>query len=34
MGAMCIDWSVKAVLMVTHAGRGSWTNKRIIEACQ
>ena len=32
MWAMCIDWSVKAVLMVIHAARGSWKNKRIIEA--
>ena len=30
MWALCIDWSVKAVLMVIHAGRGSWKNKRII----
>lgn len=32
MWAMCIDWSVKAVLMVIHAARGSWKNKQIIEA--
>jgi putative MATE family efflux protein len=32
MWAMCIDWSAKAVLMVIHAARGSWKNKRIIEA--
>ena len=32
MWAMCIDWSVKAVLMVIHAARGSWKNKRIIKA--
>ena len=31
MWAMCIDWSVKAVLMVIHAVRGSWKNKRLIE---
>ena len=32
MWAMCIDWSVKAALMVIHAARGAWKNKRIIEA--
>ena len=32
MWAMCIDWSVKAVLMVIHAARGAWKNKRIIGA--
>jgi len=32
MWAMCIDWSVKAVLMVLHAAQGSWKNKKIIEA--
>ena len=32
MWAMCIDWSVKAVLMVIHAVRGTWKNKRIIDA--
>ena len=32
MWAMCIDWSVKAVLMVIHAARGSWKNRRIISA--
>ncbi len=30
MWAMCIDWSVKAVLMIIHASRGNWKNKRII----
>ena len=30
MWAMCIDWSVKAILMIIHAVRGSWKNKRII----
>ena len=30
MWAMCIDWSVKAVLMIIHDARGSWKNKRII----
>ena len=30
MWAMCIDWSVKAVLMIIHAVNGSWKNKRII----
>ncbi len=32
MWALCIDWSVKAVLVMIHTARGSWKNKRIIEA--
>ena len=30
MWAMCIDWSVKALLMVIHAARGSWKNRQLI----